>query len=181
MVPTRVTHTAKRVSISSAGVEANANSLGPAISADGRYVAFGSRATNLVANDTNGTTDIFVHDRVTDKTERVSRSSAGVEGIGGSSRPAISADGRYVAFESYATNLVASDTNFLGDVFVRDRATDRTKRVSLDSAGREGDSVSFDPAISADGRYVAFESYATNLVASDTNGTRDVFRRGPLR
>ena len=66
-------------------------------------------------------------------------------------------------------------------MFVRDRATDRTKRVSLDSAGREGDSVSFDPAISADGRYVAFESYATNLVASDTNGTRDVFRRGPLR
>ena len=110
--------TTERVSMDSAGNEGNGGSGGPAISADGRFVAFNSDATNLVPGDTNGRTDVFVHDRQTGTTERVSADSAGV---GGGSGAALSADGRFVAFASYATNLVAGDTNRVVDVFVHDR------------------------------------------------------------
>src|SRR5207249_1268748 len=145
----------------------------PALSADGRFVAFGSDATNLVAGDTNGTTDVFVHDRQTGTTERVSvASGGGTQGNGKSGGffafPALSADGRFVAFQSDATNLVAGDTNGTTDVFVHDRQTATTERVSVNgfSAG---------PALSADGRFVAFHSTGSNLVAGDTNGATDVF------
>ena len=166
-----------RVSISSAEVQGNAASIFPSISADGRYVAFASVASNLVANDTNGTTDVFVRDRQAGTTRRVSISSTGTQGNGGSYYPSISADGRYVAFESDATNLVASDTNGTTDIFVRDRQAGTTRRVSISSAELQGNGGSYYPSISADGRYVAFDSDATNLVANDTNGTRDVFVR----
>ncbi|MPV87016.1 hypothetical protein GCU85_09795 [Cardiobacteriales bacterium ML27] len=164
-----------RVSVDSSGVEGDSHSYNPSISADGRYVAFQSNATNLVVGDTNGAADIFVHDTQMGVTTRVSVDSSGVASDSYSSDPSISADGRYVAFWSNATNLVAGDMNGTADVFVHDTQTGNTTRVSVDSSGVASDSYSSDPSISADGRYVVFSSDATNLVAGDTNGTRDIF------
>ena len=173
----------KRVNVRSNGAQSyGGDSSRPSISADGRYVAFESRASNLVANDTNGDKDIFVHDRKTKKTKRVSLRSSGAEAVGGnSSDPSISADGRYVAFESDASNLVANDTNGEEDVFVHDRKTKKTRRVSKHSNGTQATGASNRPSISANGRFIAFQSNASDLVANDTNGDADVFRRGPLR
>ena len=150
------------------------------ISADGRYVAFASYATNLVPGDTNGVNDIFVHDRQTGITERVSVDSYGNQSNNGSLWLAISANGRYVAFTSWANNLVAGDTNGGPDIFVHDRQTRVTERVSVDSIGNQANPESASPAmsypsISADGRYVAFVSGATNLMPDDTNGVNDIF------
>ncbi|BAY42929.1 FG-GAP repeat-containing protein [Scytonema sp. HK-05] len=169
------TRTTNRVSVDSQSNQANGVSLSPAISPDGRYVAFESYASNLVAEDTNNTNDIFVHDTQTGTTRRVSVDSQGNQGNNASFFPAISASGRYVAFDSFASNLVPGDTNFNRDVFVYDTETGTTSRVSVDSQGNQGNSVSFSPAISASGRYVAFESNASNLVAGDTNDTADIF------
>jgi hypothetical protein len=169
-----------RVSVDSTGVQGNGTTDYAAISATGRYVAFASAATNLVAGDTNGVYDIFLHDRVAGTTERVSVDSAGVQGNGVSSWvPACSSDGRYVLFRSYATNLVPGDTNASGDLFVRDRQTATTERVSVDSAGVQGNGDSGDHYqwMSPDGRYVVFQSGASNLVPGDTNGKYDVFVR----
>ena len=174
-----VTNTTTRVSVDSAGVQSNGFSYDPSISADGRYVAFDSAASNLVSGDTNASDDVFVRDTVENTTPRVSVDSAGVQGNLWSDYPSISADGRYVAFESYATNLVPGDTN-ANDIFVRDRLLGTTTRVSVDSAGAQGDWGSYHPSISADGRYVAFGSDSTNLVPGDTNGSRDVFVRDTL-
>ena len=168
----------ERVSVAYDGSEANETSYWPAISADGRYVAFTSRASNLVPDDTNGGEDVFVHDRLTGITERVSVDSAGNEGddLSGGWGSAISSDGWYVAFDSRATNLVPDDTNGKSDTFVHDRLTGTTERVSVDSAGNQADDGSdWGPAISGDGSYVAFASYTTNLVPGDTNGESDVF------
>jgi PKD repeat protein len=164
-----------RVSVASDGTQANDSSYGPAVSADGRYVAFESYATNLVPDDTNMTADVFVHDRETGQTERVSVASDGTEGNGFSAWSSLSADGRYVAFCSSASNLVAGDTNGELDVFVYDRQTGETERVSIASDGTEGNGGSLKPSISADGWYVAFVSSATNLTAGDTNGVEDIF------
>jgi hypothetical protein len=163
--------------VASDGTEGNDESDAPAISADGRYVAFPSCASNLVAGDTNDQPDVFVHDRQTGQTERVSVSSEGNGGGGCSYLPAISADGRYVAFFSYAPDLVEGDANGVGDIFVHDQATGHTERVSVASDGTEGNGDGDCSAISADGRYVAFQSLASNLVAADTNDTWDVFVR----
>ena len=161
-----------------AGVPANGMSTDPAINLGGRFVAFSSTASNLVTGDTNGKQDVFVRDRNTGTTERVSVSSAEKQGDGDSAWAAISADGRFVAFHSYAADLVAGDTNHDADVFVRDRTTGTTTRVSVTSTGRQANTGSGSPLdISADGRFVAFDSEATNLVARDTNGARDVFVR----
>jgi Tol biopolymer transport system component len=165
----------ERVSVDSAGNEGDNSSGGSPISADGRFVAFTSNASNLVPGDTNAVSDVFVHDRQTGTTERVSVDSAGNQGDGGSSSPSISADGRFVAFTSYATNLVSGDTNGGLHVFVHDRQTGTTERVSVDSAGNEADRYSTRPALSADGRFVAFCSQASNLVPGDTNMATDVF------
>ncbi len=165
----------QRVSVNSSGTQSNNDSVNTSISADGRFVAFSSSASNLVTDDTNVMWDIFVHDRQTETTERVSISSGGAEGDGGSSIPTISADGRFVAFESSATNLVPGDTNGKRDIFVHDRQTKTTERVSISSGGAEGNDYSSGPSISADGRYIAFGSKATNLVATDMNGYYDVF------
>jgi len=164
-----------RVSVSSTGAEGNDGSFSPSVSADGRYVAFESLASNLVVSDGNGARDIFVHDRDTGATERVSVDSSGTEGDGGSYDPSISADGRYVAFASDADNLVANDTNGARDVFVHDRVTGATTRVSVDSAGIQGNSFSFQPAISGDGRFVAFTSLADNFFSGDDILDADVF------
>ncbi|MBW3542596.1 MAG: hypothetical protein KY476_20225, partial [Planctomycetes bacterium] len=171
----RQTGQTSRVSVHSGGTQGNSDSVRPSISADGRYVAFYSHANNLVAGDTNGTADVFVHDRQTGQTSRVSQDSGGTQGNSGSVTPSISADGRYVAFYSFASDLVAGDINGTHDVFVHDRQTGQTSRVSVDSGGTQGNSQSVFPSISADGRYVAFTSSADNLVAGDTNGAADAF------
>ncbi|MBM4051028.1 MAG: hypothetical protein FJ279_38515, partial [Planctomycetes bacterium] len=181
--------TVERVSVASDGTEGNGHStdvfstVGPGVSADGRYVAFMSFASNLVAGDTNSAADVFVHDRQTHTTERVSVASDGAQANGNSlaltyadQHPSISPDGRYVAFSSEAANLVAGDSGFV-DVFVHDRQTHTTERVSVNGLGVQGNSDSYDAQVSADGRLVAFTSYANNLVDGDTNFVRDVFVR----
>ncbi|MHB1459428.1 MAG: TolB family protein, partial [Armatimonadota bacterium] len=165
------------VSLSTIGVQGNDNSLPSVISANGKYVAFVSDASNLVDGDTNGVADIFVRDLTTGETERVSVSSTSVEANGASSQPAISADGRYIAFSSYADNLVDTDTNLMADIFIRDIEDGTTVMVSLSSTDEQGDENSYSPSISADGNIVAFASSSTNLIDSDTNNTSDVFVR----
>ena len=165
--------------------QANHHSSSPAISADGRYVAFQSSASNLVPGDTNDAGDIFVYDRETQATELISLAEDGSQANDASGEPAISADGRWVVFSSMATNLVAEDTNALLDVFLRDRQTGRTTLVSAAVGGGTGNLMSMEPVISADGRWVAFTSYADNLVPevdeytgekiADTNEMGDVF------
>ena len=158
------------ISVSSDGTGANNQSDMPAISGDGRFVSFVSLGDNLVPEDTNGFADTFVHDRLTNTTERVSVSSREREGnghgglVGVAAYPAISSDGRFVAFVSEADNLVSGDRNVNADVFVRDRLLGTTERVSVNSAGEEADIGGEGPAISADGRFVAFQSEAQNLV-----------------
>lgn len=159
--------------------QTNSQSEYPEISANGRYIAYASDATNIVSNDTNGYRDVFEYDRVTGKTIRVSLSSEGTQTNNGTQMFAlsISADGKYVAFASLATNLVPDDTNEAWDIFVHDRDTGETTRVSLSNGGVQADKGSYGVSISADGRYVTFGSNATNLVALDTNGVMDVFVR----
>ena len=173
----RQTGTTERVNLSSAGVEADDYSQNAAISADGRFVAFESAATALVAGDSNGHADVFLRDRTNATTERVSVGPGGAEPDQPSFAPAISADGRHVAYWSYASNLVAADTNANADVFLRDRLTGSTVRASVPDAGGQANGFSEDPAVSSDGRFVAFSSEAPNLVAGDTNNRADVFRR----
>jgi len=170
----------KRLSLSSSGVEGNDQSLLPAVSSDGRYVVFSSLANNLVADDTNGVMDVFLRDTVTNTTTRLSVSSSGGEGDGGSDSPNISGDGRYVVFSSTADNLVADDTNGASDIFMRDTLTGTTSRLSVDSADAQANGASYYAAVSADGRYVVYHSDADNLVANDTNGASDVFMRDTL-
>ena len=165
----------ERVSVASDGSQANNASGWPSISADGRYTAFSSYATNLVSGDTNFSSDIFVHDQNTGETIRVSVASDGMQGSDDSWQSSISADGRYVAFESEASNLVLGDTNLYQDIFVHDRQTGETARVSISSEGAQANAASWFPSISSDGRYVAFTSLATNLVVGDTNLYQDIF------
>jgi Tol biopolymer transport system component len=167
--------TTTRVSVDSDGAQANNSSFNPSLSADGRYIAFYSDASNLVAGDTNGTGDIFVRDTVDGTTTRVSVDSDEAQANSSSSTPALSSDGRYIVFSSSASNLVADDTNVNYDIFVRDTVLGTTTRVSVDSDGAQANNSSFNPSLSADGRYIAFYSNASNLVADDTNGTPDIF------
>ncbi|HQW81380.1 MAG TPA: putative Ig domain-containing protein [Pseudomonadota bacterium] len=170
----RQTASLEVISISTAGVLGNSQSVFPAVSADGRYVAFRSYASNLVANDTNGYYDVFVRDRQLAQTTRVSVATGGAQAYGDGA-VSISGDGRYVAFASSANNLVVGDSNNTYDIFVHDRDTVTTTRVSVDSAGLQATNSSTNPSLSSDGRYVAFQSDATNLVAGDNNGASDVF------
>jgi len=168
-------HNTRRVSVSSSGAQANAGSaIDPQISANGRYVVFTSAASNLVAGDTNGATDVFIRDLEENTTRRASVSPGG-QGNGPSAKPTVSADGRYVAFTSYASNLVPGDTNGTWDTFVYDMRTGAVVRTSVASDGTQSDAMSDGPTISADGRYVGFISLADNLVPEDTNKTGDVF------
>src|SRR5690606_34405118 len=133
------------------GDEANGWSGEPSLSADGRYITFSSDATNLIANDTNNQTDIFVFDMATEQIERVSIASDGTEANYYSAHPTISMNGRYIAFASEASNLVLNDTNGLPDFFVHDRQTKLTTRVSLSSSGNEAYGSLSSPALSSDG------------------------------
>lgn len=163
------------LSISNSGQKGNADSTHPAISGGGRHVAFESQATNLVAGDGNGATDIFVYDRGNDMIERVSIRDAVTEANQGSQNASISGDGRFVAFSSAASNLVDGDGNAVSDVFVFDRLTRSILRVSTSSAEGQANGDSFEPSLSSDGRFVVFVSAATNLVPDDTNGKNDIF------
>jgi Clostripain family/Bacterial Ig-like domain/PDZ domain/WD40-like Beta Propeller Repeat len=166
----------ERVSISSEGIESKSwDCLEPDISDDGRYVAFWSSASNLVPNDTNWTPDVFVYDRNLDVIERVSTSSDGTEGNGGSYFPNISSDGQYVVFASWASNLVNNDTNEISDLFIYDRNMDIIECLSLSYSGALGNGWIGGSSISNDNCYVTFESDASNLVADDLNGKRDIF------
>ncbi len=151
----------------------------PEISANSRFVAFMSDASNLVpgdGGDEDFNEEIFVRDRQTGETEKVSLDNAGRAHPAAYSRaPAISADGRYVAFESEWHQFVPGEENSWEDVFIRDRVADRTVQVSRNAAGQQGSDASFSPALSSDGKLVAFTSDATNLVPADTNRKQDVF------
>ncbi|MEN6643053.1 MAG: Ig-like domain-containing protein [Armatimonadia bacterium] len=177
----RVTGQTKIVSVATGGTQADNYSEDPSLSTDGRHVVFHSFATNLVANDTNRFGDIFVHDRVTGETTRVSVATGGEQGNGESGDTSgISGDGRYVAFYSCASNLVSGDTNETSDVFVRDRVAGLTTRVSLATNGTQANDSCFGPSISADGQFIAFSSWASNLVPGDTNGIDDIFVWGRI-
>jgi Tol biopolymer transport system component len=175
------------VSVAADGGPANGPSSQPAISADGRYVAFASTASNLVSGDTNGVSDVFVRDRTTDTTTRISVGSGGAEGNGPSTMPALSATGAAVSFDSAASNLVAGDHNGISDVFVRIPATDTTERISVSSRGVAQNAAVAAPfvqisSISGDGRLVTFDSNATNLVAGEDPRPRsNVFLRDRRR
>lgn len=174
----RLTRRTERVSVGRRGTQADERSADSVvISARGQVVAFGSEASNLVPGDTNGTNDVFVRDRRAGVTRRASVSSAGLQTPSGGFSPALTPDGRFVAFASGDGGLVPGDTNGAEDIFLRDRRTRRTERVSVGTAGTQAGSFSIGAALSADGRIVAFTSFADNLVPGDTNGTYDVFLR----
>ncbi len=173
----RATGVTTLVSQSTAGVQGNAASVSPRISADGRWIVFHSAANNLVAGDTNQKNDVFVHDRISGTTERVSlpdSSQVASQGNGDSWYASISGDGNLVAFHSYANNLVAGDSMAQTDVFLHDRSANTTIRLSV-VGGTEGNNASTYPVVSEDGSVVVFQSLATNLVPGDTNGRADVY------
>ncbi len=167
--------TGATILVSRSVADGNLDSFWPRVSADGQLVVFVSAATNLVGGDTNGTLDVFVRDLVAGTTSRVSVDSAGNQGTGTSQVPDISSDGRFVVFESTSPNLVPGDDNGFQDIFVHDRQTGQTTRVSVSTGGTASNGISRFPTISDGGRYVAFESEASNLVAGDTNLQTDLF------
>jgi Tol biopolymer transport system component len=155
----------------------NLPSANAATSADGRFIAFHSAASNLVPDDTNNKQDIFVFDRETKKMQRISISSSGEQADDYSLRPSISGDGRFVAFMSYAKNLVDHDHNHQLDVYIHDRQKNTTELVSVSTEGKAGNTKSMNPTISSDGRFVAFESFSNNLIVEDINENPDIFVR----
>jgi len=174
-LPALAAPTTVRVSLSSADAQGNGGSIRSAISNNGRLIAFESVATNLIGNDSNNAQDIFIRNRKSGKTSRISKRSNGAEANGISQLPFISDSGRFVAFSSDATNLIGQDGNNVSDVFVHDRKKKKTTRVSTRSNGVEANAISVGQGISADGRYVLFYSLASNLVSGDSNGAVDVF------
>ena len=168
---------ASRVSVSSLGAQCNGDSRAPMVTDDGNLVAFKSLGTNLVPFDTNGQGDLFLRDLRTNVTEMVSVSSTGALGNGESYHPAPSADGRFVAFFTVASNLVPGDTNAKLDVLLRDRQNGTTTLVSKSTVNGVGNGDSSYPSISFDGNLVGFQSTSSNLVTGDTNGRSDAFVR----
>ncbi|MBI3847877.1 MAG: PD40 domain-containing protein [Planctomycetes bacterium] len=167
-----------RVSLDSMGIEANGGSTLASLNGDGRFVAFVSVATNLFPGDTNGVTDVFVHDLVSGETVLASVSAIGGPANGNSTSPALSSDGRFVAFVSNSQNLVSPPLAFsTAEVYVRDLVAGTTEIVSLSSTGAPADGDCRMPSLSANARYVAFDSTASNLVVGDFNGAADVFVR----
>jgi Tol biopolymer transport system component len=177
------TNSSRRVNAPTSGPQAiGGTSHNPAISKNGRFVAFDSKARNLVRGDSNGTSDVFVRDMKTRTMERVSVGAGGRQANGASKDATLSENGRRVSFQSEASNLVSGDSNGGMDVFVHDRGDGRTIRASVRSNGKQSTGgSSHDAALSGDGKFVAFESSATNLVRNDTNGFEDIFRHGQLR
>lgn len=172
--------TTVRCNVSSSGEEANAGTYRGEPTADGRYVVFDSSATNLVPGDVNGLIDTFIRDTVSNETSIVGLGSSGEQPTLGSGTTSVSSDGRYISFQSESSDLVPGDMNGKVDVFLRDRLTNSTTRISLTSSGTESNNHSFDPDVSDDGRYVSFRSDANNLVPNDTNGLSDAYVRDTL-
>ncbi|NDD65428.1 MAG: hypothetical protein EBZ36_15865 [Acidobacteria bacterium] len=166
-----------RISTDASGQQAVGGlTLAPRLSEDGRYATFTSRATNLVPGDTNGYDDIFVKDLQTGAISRISTDASGAQSTGGDSYASFfSFDGRFVAFESDAANLVPGDTNGRFDAFVKDLSSGRTYRVFQADGGVQSDGDTFSIRISPDGRFLTSASLATNLVPGDTNSAQDVF------
>lgn len=162
------------ISVDALGNQGDFSSITPSISTDGRFIAFESRATNLVPGDTNNARDIFVRDVLNGITTGVSVDVFGNQVSRSSFAPTISGDGRFVAFDSFDPLLVPGDSNGTNDIFVRDLLNNATTRISVNSQGLEGNLSSFNPAISVSGE-VVFDSFATNLVVGDNNNSRDVF------
>ena len=165
----------ERISVSSAVIQANGTSEcllspGTAVSSPTH-----SSASNLVPNDTNNTLDVFLYDRLTRTTQRVSLGDNGVQGNNRSSFADLSDNGRYLTFHSEATNLVPNDSNNAWDVYFRDLQTGQFERISETSTGNQADDTSIFPDISSDGRFITFYSQATNLVPNDTNNVEDIF------
>ncbi len=173
----RIAGTTTLVSVAADGGSANGMSMQPAISANGRYVVFLSYATDLVGenNEDWRFARVYVRDLATGTTERILNAATGGSSTGGALQPSISGDGRYVTFHSQATDLVAGDTNGKADVFVVDRDTDTTRLVSVGTGGVPADGSSTAPEISDDGTTILFTSVATNLVEGDNNGVGDVY------
>ncbi len=172
----RYTQTIEFVSVNSNGQQANQASGGPVLSGDGRYVAFWSDANNLVDQDTNGRSDIFLHDRQARETIRISNGNAS-NGNNISREISMTSDGRYIGFTSDDTDLTPGDTNQHTDVFVYDRVLKQTVRISTHSDGTQANNSSRNIRISDDGRFATFQSSASNLVDGDTNSTSDIFVR----
>lgn len=170
------TSVTKRISVNSAGTEADNGGESPSISADGNFVVYISRSSNLVSNDTAYRRDTFLYNILTATTTRVNIDSNGAQANGDSyNAPSISDNGRYIAFASGASNLIANDTNNSIDIFVHDTQLKSTTRVNINSSGSEANNNSLMPNISSDGRYIAFVSDASNLVENDTNNSSDIF------
>ena len=159
------TNSIKRISLASNGVESNGFSNSVAIGDDGRYIIFNSDATNLVPNDTNNSTDTFIYDRLNQTVELINIAPNNTGADVPVSIGSISGNSRYITFASNASNLVANDTNAQRDIFVYDRQAKTTERTSVATDGTQANNLNLFNAISDDGRYVAFESMASNLVA----------------
>ncbi len=170
----RYTGQTRRVSLSTNGTEGDGRSFAGGVTKNGRVVVFWSHATNLVAGDTNGVEDVFLHDVRNGETTRINLGARGVQADGVSRSPSMSDDGRWIAYHSGASNLVPGDTNGETDIFLYAAETGLTTRVGQ-PADAQSDGSSLAPKVSANGRFLAFESMATNLVPSDTNGTMDAF------
>lgn len=174
----RLAGTVARVSLGLDGAQARGGySIHPRLSDAGRFLAFQSSARNLVREAIGPGANVYVRDLQAGRNTLVSRGLEGRPIDFGAGAPAISGDGRFVAFDSNSSNLVPNDTNGFDDVFVFDRRTERTERVSLASNGAQANEASLTPDISADGRFVLFMSYADNLVPNDTNDAADIFIR----
>ncbi len=164
-----------RISLNADGSESEGSSIysgivWPCVSEDGRYVVFSSEASDLVDNDLNDSSDIFLYDQDTGQIERISENASGEEGDEDSEKPQISADGQYVAYQSFAKNLIEYDGNRTTHVFLYSVKTGETTLVSADESGNAGDDMSYMPAISGSGHFVAYKSYANNLVDGKTAG-----------
>ncbi|MGB0579228.1 MAG: LamG-like jellyroll fold domain-containing protein [Limisphaerales bacterium] len=173
----RISRTTELVSVDTGGSSGNGDSYNPVISADGRYVVFQSRASDLVAGDNNNAFDVFVRDRTLGQTFLVSMDSSGSAAAGNSYSPQLTADGRKIVFASTADDLVNNDTNNTADAFIRDLDANTTTLLSVSSNGWSGNAISAPPVITPDGRYVAFLSAANDLTPGDTNVHNDVYRR----
>ena len=164
-----------RVSRNSQGEQGNNHSGLPSLSSDGSYITYHSYADNLVPDDNNLFVDVFLFNRISGETEIISVNSQNIQGDNESSVSSISADGNLVVFKSKSTNLVTDDTNAVMDIFIRDRSSGNTRRVSISSTGLEANQDSEDPVISGDGSSTAFWSISATLVSNDLNGAVDVF------
>jgi Tol biopolymer transport system component len=171
----RATGSIERISESTSGAQGDGASSEPVVSADGRFVVYSSLASNLVSGDTNGVSDVFIYNVQTAATARVSKATSNAQLDGASFEPSVSADGRYVAFSSRAANAVAGDTNNVADIFLRDRTGATTTRLVTTSTGEQANGAAREPAISANGRFVAFASAASNVVTNDRNRVGDIF------